>query len=142
MARSPDVGFIIISSNIMQNLRNFGLLLLCASVFFQTRQVFGDACQALSVSDCYTSENCRLDCPRKSGDRSRCREYADYFCRPVKPPCETNHKNSITKQACEAKEGCSYDPGKCFCGCDIDKNLQCSCACGGGPPPSCLNRRN
>ncbi len=56
-----------------------------------------------------------------------------YFCRPAEGPCEQGFlQRTDTEGSCEAKQGCVFDPGFCYCPPDL------VCFCGGGPPPQCV----
>jgi len=56
-----------------------------------------------------------------------------YVCRAAEGPCEQGFRQRIdTAEMCEAKEGCVFDPGFCYCPPDL------VCFCGGGPPPQCV----
>jgi hypothetical protein len=57
----------------------------------------------------------------------------EYACRPAEGLCEPGFlQRSDTAQSCEAREGCSFVPGVCYCPPDL------VCFCGGGLPPQCV----
>lgn len=77
-------------------------------------------CARLGQGDCIRSPACTLD-PVEGGG---------YACRAAAGPCEEGLLQS-DRAACEARTGCVWDPGQCYCPEDV------VCVCGGGPPPTC-----
>lgn len=83
-----------------------------------------DACAALDEMQCITSDECTLVLPE--GER-------EYRCRAAEGRCETGFRqHDGDAESCEAKEGCRFVPGQCYCSPDV------TCICGGGPPPQCV----
>jgi hypothetical protein len=69
-----------------------------------------------------------VDCTLAVADGS-----PEYFCRDAEGPCETGFRQrGDGADACEAKPGCRFVPGRCYCSPDV------TCICGGGPPPQCV----
>lgn len=57
----------------------------------------------------------------------------EYMCRPSEGSCEPGFRQRTdTEESCEAKKGCVFIPGFCYCSPDL------VCFCGGGPPPQCV----
>ncbi|HEX9734430.1 MAG TPA: hypothetical protein VGG06_20860 [Thermoanaerobaculia bacterium] len=83
-----------------------------------------DACASLDEMQCITSAECTLILPE--GGR-------EYRCRTAEGRCEQGFRQyDGDAEACEAKEGCRFVPGQCYCSPDV------TCICGGGPPPQCV----
>lgn len=80
-----------------------------------------DPCPAMHRDRCIESEACVLE---TLGDEE------GYRCRAAVNDCE----RAPTGDICEAKPGCEWFGGFCYCG-DGDE-----CFCGGGPPPICRER--
>ncbi len=59
-------------------------------------------------------------------------EESAYRCRQATAPCELSFRQAAdTPETCEARAGCRFEPGRCYCPPDVN------CICGGGPPPRC-----
>jgi hypothetical protein len=85
----------------------------------------GGACARLTELACIDSDRCTL---AVTEDGSR-----EYVCREAAGPCETGFRQrGNDADACEAKSGCRFVPGRCYCSPDV------TCICGGGPPPQCV----
>lgn len=96
------------------------------------------SCGELDQHDCLNSGDCTL----------HHEETNVYSCRPAEGACEEDLVQT-DRAACEAREGCSHDPGSCFCPVHGHANTKAAgqqggpsnqdadCTCGGGPPPSC-----
>jgi len=83
-----------------------------------------DACAGLDEMQCITSDECTLIFTE---------EEREYRCRAAEGRCERGFRqHEGDAEACEAKEGCRYVPGQCYCSPDV------TCICGGGPPPQCV----
>ena len=81
-------------------------------------------CGALSELPCINSSACTLVLADGGVGVYLCREAAD--------ACERGFRQRTdTRAACEAKPGCRFVPGVCYCPPDV------TCVCGGGPPPRC-----
>jgi hypothetical protein len=82
------------------------------------------ACSSLKELACIDSADCTLAVAEGS---------REYFCRDAEGPCETGFRQrGDGADACEAKPGCRFVPGRCYCSPDV------TCICGGGPPPQCV----
>jgi hypothetical protein len=86
-------------------------------------------CRELTEAACLESGRCTLEViegeeiPEGTGG---------YRCRPAQGPCEAGFRQgSDTAETCEAKPGCHFVPGRCYCPPGV------VCICGGGPPPTC-----
>ncbi|MCB1033733.1 MAG: hypothetical protein KDD47_07860 [Acidobacteria bacterium] len=105
---------------------SFSILLACGTAAPSSRaQEAPPACSELGELQCMESADCTLllDDEAEGG----------YRCREAVPPCETGFKQgSDSAEACTAKAGCVFQPGRCYCRPDV------VCICGGGPPPSCV----
>lgn len=77
-------------------------------------------CASLGPDACIAASSCTLDHA----------EGQPYACRAAAGPCEEGLAQS-DRAACEARAGCEWDPGRCYCPEDVE------CFCGGGPPPLC-----
>ncbi|HEY8145669.1 MAG TPA: hypothetical protein VIG06_23470 [Kofleriaceae bacterium] len=93
------------------------------------------ACETLDRAECLRARHCTLHFVKSM----------EYECRPSGGPCETDLLQG-DKAGCEARAGCTWDPGSCYCPfpgygktqvADKDSNQGGACACGGGPPPMC-----
>ncbi|MBX7078867.1 MAG: hypothetical protein K1X88_06730 [Nannocystaceae bacterium] len=115
----------------------------------------GPDCGALSRTACMASPHCTL---QHAGTADR----RTYRCRPATAPCEIGFAQSgffgsgddipaaKRQQAdCNARPGCVYEPGGCYCPCRGDGQTTvpdgpdappCRCECGGGTPPVCRAR--
>lgn len=83
-----------------------------------------DACAGLDEMQCITSDDCTLILVA---------EERGYLCRPAEGPCERGfQQRDGSAESCEAKAGCHFVPGHCYCSPDV------TCICGGGPPPQCV----
>lgn len=92
-----------------------GVLVLCLAA--QT------GCR-LSETRCLDSADHTLELQRSTFSEYRCRKAANH--------CEQGFVQSLHGQdACEAKPGCAYQPGECYCPPDV------VCVCGGGPVSQC-----
>lgn len=54
-----------------------------------------------------------------------------YLCHRARNHCEKAFAITKTRESCEASEGCTFNPGKCFC------PARMQCICGGGPTATC-----
>ena len=71
----------------------------------------------------------------RSSDYTLHRNEGGYYCLPAVSRCEKGFVQGSDKPSlCEAKTGCKYIPGDCFCQPDINV----MCVCGGGEPPMCV----
>lgn len=83
-------------------------------------------CATRSEQQCIDSPDCTLALVAED-------DGGGYLCRDTANACEEGFRQSDgTPEECEAKEGCRFDPGRCYCPPDV------VCICGGGPPPSCV----
>ena len=83
-----------------------------------------EPCETQTELACIDSVRCTLELAE---DDSR-----EYRCRDAEEPCETGFRQSGgDAEACEAKPGCRFVPGRCYCSPDV------TCICGGGPPAQC-----
>lgn len=83
-----------------------------------------DACAGLDEMRCITSDECTLVLPE---------EGREYRCRTAEGRCERGFRqHDGDAESCEAKEGCRFVPGQCYCSPNV------TCICGGGPPPQCV----
>lgn len=82
------------------------------------------SCALLTELECIKSPDCTLTFV----------ETNKYICRPATGKCEVGFVQwgDTQIQSCEAKPGCKYIPGSCYCPPDVD------CRCGGGQPPKCV----
>lgn len=68
----------------------------------------------------------------------------NYDCRPSAGPCEVGLRQG-DRTGCQARTGCVFDPGSCYCSCEgyghtkavAEEYGGCACACAGGPPSMC-----
>ncbi|MCB1058124.1 MAG: hypothetical protein KDD11_21705 [Acidobacteria bacterium] len=82
-------------------------------------------CAERTEKQCIDSPDCTL---APTGD-----ENTGYICRDTANECEAGFRQSDgTPAECQAKPGCRFSPGRCYCPPDVQ------CVCGGGPPPSCV----
>jgi hypothetical protein len=93
------------------------------------------ACDSLDRAECLRALHCTLHHVKPG----------QYECLPSSGPCETNLLEG-DRAGCEARAGCTWDPGGCYCPFpgygqtqvpDKEARGGGACACGGGPPPSC-----
>ncbi len=90
----------------------------------RSQQKDQDNCSALSIGVCLSSRSCVVEPDTGS---------QQYLCRRAKNSCESDFSQLVDKaEVCEAKDGCKYQPAKCFCPPGIE------CVCGGGPPAMCI----
>jgi hypothetical protein len=92
-------------------------------------------CETLDRAECLRVRHCTLHFVKDG----------QYECRAEAGPCETDLFQG-DKAGCEAREGCVWEPGSCYCPfpgygttqvADKSKDQGGACACGGGPPPMC-----
>ncbi|MFN0253560.1 MAG: hypothetical protein ACKV2T_42225 [Kofleriaceae bacterium] len=91
-------------------------------------------CSTLSRAACLESDHCTLVLLGNNV----------YRCRADEGPCEIGLRQGDRK-ACEAKPGCAFDTGTCYCPCEgaartltvEEKSSGCACVCGGGAPSMC-----
>ncbi len=108
-------------------------------LLFFTTSASATECAELAPLTCLESLKCSLDCKRQPNDSKHCAGKNSYFCRSKQGICERGkNQSTISKEECEAKAGCIFDPGYCFCACDFKPD--CVCECGGGVPPNCLEK--
>ncbi|MEE8524593.1 MAG: hypothetical protein V3T72_11735 [Thermoanaerobaculia bacterium] len=83
------------------------------------------ACGQLNELACINSGRCSLVVAEDSSH--------GYLCRDATGPCEIGFRQrGGDAEACAAKPGCRFVPGRCYCSPDV------TCICGGGPPPQCV----
>ncbi len=81
-------------------------------------------CASLTESLCILSAQCTLVLASQLP--------GSYLCRPARNACEAGFiQRTGTRETCEEKPGCTFQPGFCYCPPDL------TCVCGGGPPPQC-----
>lgn len=117
----------------------YWLILTC----FLTNPILAYAmpCANLDPLVCLSSVECTLDCERSKAEPEKCLNFAHYSCHPAQGVCELGIKQSeLTQETCESKSGCLYRPANCFCMCDFTED--CDCECGGGPPATCVSKKN
>lgn len=111
-------------------------------------------CAGLSRTHCMQSTECTLE--KIEGPIPR-----RYRCRAAAPPCETGvaqadfhgsgaagvQRSLAAQAACDARPGCRYDAGGCYCHCrgmgettvpDGPEAEACNCECSSGKPPACV----
>jgi hypothetical protein len=84
------------------------------------------SCSTITELECLHSAECTLVPTEQRGK---------YTCRASVGHCEigfAQEGEGDIKQQCEARPGCEFQPGSCFC--PPDK----VCVCGGGPPAQCV----
>jgi len=116
---------------------------LCGSLVIvtTTAPAADNACAKKTELLCVLSKNCILEPAGK--------KYADYWCRKPANHCERDFAQirerafpshealaPDPKAVCNAKTGCVYAPGRCYCPPNVD------CKCGGGEPPNCRVRQS
>ncbi len=82
------------------------------------------ACEQRGVGECLAASACAVVL---ASERP-----ADYSCVDAGRCGEDFDQVDGTVDSCEARDGCSYVPGECFCAPGL------TCICGGGPPPRCV----
>ena len=83
-------------------------------------------CARFSQQECTKSNECTLVGQAQD---------TGYSCRPAENECERGFsQDSGTKEICEARAGCEFVPGYCYC------PPKMVCICGGGPPSQCKKK--
>jgi hypothetical protein len=113
----------------MMRLRSIPICLLALSAFCSAPLCAEEStsiCQFKSEVECFESAQCKLVLSGSQMGR--------YICRSNSNRCEEGFiQRTGTKESCEAKTGCTFQPRNCYCGPEPD--VECRCA--GGPPPTC-----
>jgi hypothetical protein len=86
-------------------------------------------CAEKSQLECFHSPECKVTHAGMGGTQDH-----RYICRENLDRCEVGFIQSLgTKEPCEEKAGCVFEPAHCYC----PPNPGLACRCGGGEPASC-----
>lgn len=108
-----------------------GLVLLCSARSYSDETV--KVCQSKSELECISSPECKVVLQQYEPFKYK------YVCRKNLDRCEDGFiQRTGTKESCEAKSGCTFQPGNCYC--PPEPGLECRC--GGGAPRMCREGRS